>query len=1057
MPVRNISKRLSITAFICLSFIPLFAQNINFKHYGIEEGIIHPTIYTISQDKSGFLWLGTGAGVCRFDGVKFSTPHSKDTLSDTYVTTSFCDKNGNAWFGYDDGSIFNFSSRKFKKIYRNNESPSKINAFAENTNGVVIAITQNSGFCFIENNNPKLVSTGTEGKLFYSIANLNDNNYLLGTGDGLYVFNIDVKAGIIRELTKINNIPSTKIQCIIPAKESNSFWIGTEDAGFYNIKSTGNNQYSVTNFGEKLKLGSANVQWILEDKQKNVWICTFGNGLYKLPFNLETGKYADFIVYNQTNGLNDDFIKNAYQDTEGNIWIGSYSNGLWGIIDEAFVFYNFKNDGFGNDIISIASNNESFWLGSRKALIKVDAKNTSQRKLYTEKNGLPADVICALYLTQEGILWIGTEKSGLYRMDTHSGTISKYFSSPNSIENKINSIKEKDGVVWVGTNGGVIKFTLKSGKIDHYSTDTGLPHNRINDVFIDSKGIVWIATKCNGITSVNSEKKYAIDPKNVGGDLEFKAIAEDKYGHLWAATYGDGVFEFKDDKPINLTEQNGLKSDYCYSLVSDVDGNIWVGHRLALSKINVQNNKIITYGSGIGITGDCNQNSANIDPSGTLRFGTTDGLVQYNYQKNRQKLQAPFINMLSIKISDKEIDFTNKVDLPYGIYRMRFDFIGLNYRAPSSVKYQYKLEGWESQWSELTENTFAYYPRVEDGRFTFLVRAYNAEGVCSQEPFKIEVYISAPIWKRWWFITLCVIILAVLLYLYIKYRERKQIQFQQYLQKMLDERTREVVEQKEEIENKNRDITDSITYAQRIQTSILPSIKKLQDTFSGCFIFYQPRDIVSGDFYWFDKITDSKFVIVCGDSTGHGVPGALMSMIGTTLIKDICNRPDVVSPSKILVKLDEEMKETLNQNFEAEKSSDGMDLIACEIDTETYTVKIASAMRPVILYINGEQIYSQGSKSSIGGDEIADENKDFENQVYHLTKGDLIYMFSDGYPDQFGGPMGKKFKMVRLRNLLKDIHQLPMEEQYHHLKNTFNLWRDQYDQVDDVLFMGIRI
>jgi len=491
-------------------------------------------------------------------------------------------------------------------------------------------------------------------------------------------------------------------------------------------------------------------------------------------------------------------------------------------------------------------------------------------------------------------------------------------------------------------------------------------------------------------------------------------------------------------------------------MVTDNDGNIWVGHRLALSKINPSTLAVTTYGPEIGITGDCNPNAVSIDPGGTIRFGTTTGLIQYNYQKNKQKLLPPAVNFVSVKISDKEYDFNKQIKLSYGFYRIRIDYVGLSFRAPTSVRYQYKLEGWESEWSEVTQNSFAFYPRVEDGKYTFLLKAFNAEGM-SSEPIKFDIYITPPLWKRLWFIMLSIVVIISLLYLYIKYRERKQIQFQLYLQKMLDERTREVIEQKEEIEVKNRDITDSITYAQRIQSSILPSIKKLQDTFSGCFIFYQPRDIVSGDFYWFDKTSDNKFVIVCGDSTGHGVPGALMSMIGTTLIKDICNRPDVVSPSKILEKLDEEMRNTLNQNVEMAESSDGMDLTACEIDTANYTIRIASAMRPVILYVNGEQIYVQGSKSSIGGNEYALEIKDFENQGFQLSKGDLVYMFSDGYPDQFGGPMGKKFKMVRMRSLLKDIHDLPMEEQYHHVKNTFNLWKDQLDQIDDVLFMGIRI
>jgi serine phosphatase RsbU (regulator of sigma subunit) len=266
------------------------------------------------------------------------------------------------------------------------------------------------------------------------------------------------------------------------------------------------------------------------------------------------------------------------------------------------------------------------------------------------------------------------------------------------------------------------------------------------------------------------------------------------------------------------------------------------------------------------------------------------------------------------------------------------------------------------------------------------------------------------------------------------------------------------MQQKEEIENKNRDITDSINYAQRIQASILPPIRRLNETFSGNFLFYQPRDIVSGDFYWYDRIWGNKFVIVCADSTGHGVPGAFMSMIGTTLIKDICSRGEVNSPAAILRTLDKEIRDALNQNLEAEKSNDGMDIIVAEIDLDSNYVRLASAMRPVILYTNGEQKYLKGSRSSVGG-RFDDDGleKEFLEEEFQLQKGDIIYMFSDGYPDQFGGPLGKKFKMVRLKNLLRDIHDKPMEEQYNYIKSNFLLWKEDLEQVDDVLFMGIKI
>jgi serine phosphatase RsbU (regulator of sigma subunit) len=133
-----------------------------------------------------------------------------------------------------------------------------------------------------------------------------------------------------------------------------------------------------------------------------------------------------------------------------------------------------------------------------------------------------------------------------------------------------------------------------------------------------------------------------------------------------------------------------------------------------------------------------------------------------------------------------------------------------------------------------------------------------------------------------------------------------------------------------------------------------------------------------------------------------------------------------------------------------------MDIIVCEIDVRNYYLRYASAMRPMIVYKNGNQIYVKGSRSSVGGQYDKDE-KIFKDEGIQLDKGDLIYMFSDGYSDQFGGPIGKKFKMVRLKNLLRDIYQKPMEEQYEYIKSTFNLWKEDHEQVDDVLFMGIKI
>ena len=259
--------------------------------------------------------------------------------------------------------------------------------------------------------------------------------------------------------------------------------------------------------------------------------------------------------------------------------------------------------------------------------------------------------------------------------------------------------------------------------------------------------------------------------------------------------------------------------------------------------------------------------------------------------------------------------------------------------------------------------------------------------------------------------------------------------------------------QKDEIEMKNRDITDSINYAKRIQASFLPPANILETIVPESFIYYEPRDIVSGDFYWVTDIK-GKFLCCCADCTGHGVPGALMSMIGATLLNDIVKRPEILSPADILNSLDFEIKNLMQKNSQ-EHSQDGMDIAVVEIDLQTYKIKIASAKRPVYLYSNDELTIYKGVRRSIG-DIVSDNNAPpFVNIEYEGKPNDKIYLFSDGYADQFGGPYGKKLMIGAVKDILDEIHHKSMKEQFFIIKNNFINWKNNQEQVDDVSFIGI--
>jgi serine phosphatase RsbU (regulator of sigma subunit) len=318
-----------------------------------------------------------------------------------------------------------------------------------------------------------------------------------------------------------------------------------------------------------------------------------------------------------------------------------------------------------------------------------------------------------------------------------------------------------------------------------------------------------------------------------------------------------------------------------------------------------------------------------------------------------------------------------------------------------------------------------------------------------------DIAIKKPLVKTWGFILSVIALIAGGFIFILKQREKGQKKVQEYLEKELDARTSVVLKQKGEIELQNIEITDSINYAKRIQTSILPEFNRVQETFSDAFLFFRPRDIVSGDFYWFDKIDEDRFMLVCADSTGHGVPGAFMSMIGSTLLQDIVTRQHIYKPSEILTRLDKQIFSTLNQNIELGVSNDGMDVVICEINVKTRHIRFASAMRPVILVMDNEPYYIKGNRSSVGGESVIE--KYFDDQEYYLNAGDTIYMFSDGLPDQFGGTDGKKMKIARLKKLIEDVSNLNMSGQKEVITKFYDEWKGNHDQVDDVLLIGIRL
>lgn len=275
------------------------------------------------------------------------------------------------------------------------------------------------------------------------------------------------------------------------------------------------------------------------------------------------------------------------------------------------------------------------------------------------------------------------------------------------------------------------------------------------------------------------------------------------------------------------------------------------------------------------------------------------------------------------------------------------------------------------------------------------------------------------------------------------------------LEEKVKERTTEVVKQKEVIEEKNKHITDSIKYAKRIQEAIIPGEDIVKGMLKNSFVLYKPKDIVSGDFYWIER-KGNKILFAVVDCTGHGVPGAFMSIIGFNGLNQIVNEFGHIRPAEILTRLNKTISYTLRQRVEDSVIRDGMDMAICSIDLDSNKLEFAGAFNPLFIIRNNEVLEIKGDKQPIGNF-LGQEDYEFTNKEIDLLPNDKLYLFSDGYADQFGGPNGKKLKYNYFRQLLLDNHAKPMEEQKVSIDDFFEKWRHGFEQIDDVCIIGVGV
>lgn len=1050
--------KISLSTIACLFLFAEFAsgQAYRFRHYGTENNLPSNVIYTINQDNNGYLWVGTTEGLSRFDGFGFYKVQFPDSASGRYATVSMKDKKGNLWFGCNDGNLFYTSGSELKQIILQDSSGTGISSILEGADGYVYVIAQRKPIYKIDPAKPaeaQIITFGPDPNIF--AASFTDSGeMLLGTQENLLICRITGDSLVTTGT--VEGFDYSSIMSIQRINEAGGFIIGTDGNGLFHLK-LGNGNKTLSRFYGFPGLENLSVKSITSDSQNNIWVSTRGAGAANLQFLNQSDSLVSVRFLDETSGLAGENVMTIFEDFEKNIWLGFNGDGLSILTSDAFEFIKPGNGSQPINIIFTGKIGNDYILGTPAGFYVYDLENRKPLSFTAIPVLAGRKEISSYNIDNENNIWMGTKGSGLY-LKKMTGQITPFYRSGDTGADYISGISISGDNIWLATLNGVCIISKQSGVLKKsYNTNNGLAHNSVNQILLEDDGSGYIATESNMLSRIDPDSGIFASETSMYGALLNKVIAltRDNKGTIWAATLGNGVFEYSGDSVKLLSTANGLLSNYTYSVLADKENNIWIGHERGISRYNLKTGITKVIGTEFAGNGMCNQNGIYESPDGKIFIGTTEGLIIYDRLKDQKNQSAPVNNINSVTINNVEYQYKPSFSLPYKKrYNVRVSFTGINFSDPGKVYYSTFLENYEDDWTEISDQREISYS-LRDGNYKFNLISVNEDGLAQEDPLTFEINIKKPFWSTWWFILSALGIVTGIIIMIIREREKAHKKIQEYLEKELDARTKVVMKQKTELEIQNLEITDSINYARRIQASILPDIKRLKEHFRDVFVMLYPRDIVSGDFYWFDKIDDDTFILVCADSTGHGVPGAFMSMIGSTLLQDIVSRQKISKPSEILTLLDKQIFTILNQNLEVGVSNDGMDIVVCEFTLKNRHIRFSSAMRPVLLVMGGETYYIKGNRSSVGGETV--QEKYFDDQEYYLNEGDIIYMFSDGLPDQFGGTDGKKMKVARLKSLIGDISRMPLKEQEESLGKFYRDWKGSYEQVDDILFMGIQV
>jgi ligand-binding sensor domain-containing protein/serine phosphatase RsbU (regulator of sigma subunit) len=1053
--MRSYLHRIFATLAFVLFILNLNAQSPYFKDYTLFKNKKEYTVNSVFQDKSGFIWFGTSEGLVKFDGIDYEYYNTENGLPNNAVTAIAQDQFNKIWIGDKKGNILIFEKNSFTLFDPEEGLSSRpITDIMFDQNNNLWFATEGEGVYYFAGEIKRLYNLWSEEGIsdhVYCIETDDKGNIWIGSDDGIAVFNQSFEK--IHGISMKNGLPDNIVKHLVPHKTG--MLLGMEEKGiaFYNLEKE--------EFEEHIILNEGNLNNFILNDQNELWISTQSEGLVRIrDFDSE----PDYHYFKQKNGLKTNKINTVFEDRENNLWIAS--NGI--VLQcnlNSFEFLNEKDGLFAENVFDlIISASDEYWLCTNQGIF-MSKKNKMGELSFQPvlKNEFPNTSFISMYLDNEQYVWFGTYNEGVIRVNPKNLRYKQYKESDGLANNSIISISGNDSIVWFSSIGGGVSYSKLGKKNLEFNTinsQNGLKSDYIYQTFIDSEGKTWFAQDGSGITLLDNGRFINFGEEQGLHSNSIYGLTEAENNEIWMISSDKGIYNFDGKQFVNYSIQSGLATNFYSGICYIGNHELMLISNEGIEIFNTKSKNVRFYGEESGVAYlEPNLNACYNYKNENIWIGTNKGVIKYDLN-NKSKDINPLISITKTQAFFNDI-YEDSVVLNHNENHLTFKYSGFWFKAPDKLKYRHKLEGFDIDWIYTGNSKTQTYSNLPPGEYIFKAEVSHIQDRwVSSRQAEFHFEIKPPFWQTWWFISAGILFILFLIYTVFRLRLRKLKKDKEELEAEVKRRTQKILNQKEEIEAQkdeieiqNEEIRESIHYAGRIQTALINTEFNTQGL-TEYFTYLKPRDVVSGDFYWIRNYKDKQYYIAA-DCTGHGVPGAFMSMLGISFLDELILRREIETPAEILEELRKQVKLSLSQKGGFGEQKDGMDMAVVIIDENNLTVQYAGAYNPLYLFRNNELTEYKATRNPVG---VYAKEIPFQNHKFELFKDDVLYIFSDGYYDQFGGESGQKYKSRNFKKLLADIHLKQMDEQKKLLEDELERWKNNYySQLDDILIIGIKI